>query len=97
MTPEEDDLLGAEPLGGDDPAQPDCAVADYSRGLPWADFRSQSGMVARSHHVLQGEKRRHQRVVNTDRQDDERSVRLRDTHRLSLSSVDITKAVSASV
>src|SRR6266852_2177440 len=42
MTPEEDDLLGAEPLGGDDPAQPDCAVADYSRGLPWADFRSRA-------------------------------------------------------
>ena len=44
-----------------------------------------------------GEKRRHQRVVCADRQDDECSVCLGDTHRFGLGSVDVTRAEEPSV
>jgi hypothetical protein len=97
MTTEEDDLRGSEALGGDHPAQPDCAVAHDSHALSRRDLCRQSGMVPGAHHVCQREQRRHQGVVCTDRQNDECSVGPRNTHRLALSSVDIAKAVSASV
>jgi hypothetical protein len=54
-------------------------------------------VVARPHHVRKSQKRGHQRIVFAVRQDDERSVRLRDTHRLALAAVDSVLTVPASV
>ena len=64
MAAEEDDLLGAEPLGGDHAAQADGAVADDGHGLARADLGGDGRVVARPHHVGEGEQRRHQRVVS---------------------------------
>jgi len=88
VTAQDDDLLGAEPLGGDHAAQADRTVADDSDGLPRADPRGERRVVAGSHHVRKREKRRHQCVVLPDRQDDERPVCLGDTHGLALAAVD---------
>src|SRR5829696_5750922 len=55
MTAEQDDLRGAEPLGGDHSAEPDCTVAHDSDGLSRRDLCSQSGVVPGAHHVCQRE------------------------------------------
>ena len=54
-------------------------------------------MVAGAHHVRESQKRRHQRVVLSDRQDDERSVGLRNAHRLALAAVEVRSAPEATV
>ena len=54
-------------------------------------------MVAGAHHVREGQKRRHQRVVLSDRQDDERSVGLRDAHGFALSAVELGSAPEAAM
>jgi hypothetical protein len=74
ISAEDDDLLGAEPSGSDDPAQAHGAVADHGRPLAGADLRRHGRMVARSHDIRQRQERRHQGVVGADRQDKERSV-----------------------
>ena len=56
MMPEEDDLFGAKPPGGDHAAQAHRAVADYGRGLPGADPGRDRGMMAGPHDVGEGEK-----------------------------------------
>ena len=92
-----DDLLGAEPAGGDHAAEADGAVADDRHDLAGADPGGEGGVVARSHHVREREQRRHQRVVVAHRQDDERSVRLRDAHRFALAAVELSAAPAAAV
>ena len=49
VAPEQDDLLGAEPPGGDDAAEPDRAVADDGDGLARPDLRRERRVVARPH------------------------------------------------
>jgi hypothetical protein len=55
VTAEQDDPLGAQSTGGDDPAEADRAVADDGDDLPRADLRCASGVVPRAHHVREGE------------------------------------------
>jgi hypothetical protein len=97
MMAEEDDLLGAETSGGDDTAQADGAVADNGDALATPDLRAEGRVVAGRHHVRQGEKGRHQRVVSVDREDDERAVRLGDADGFALAAVDAVIPVPASV
>jgi hypothetical protein len=98
MTAQEDDLLGAEASGGDHAAQADGSVSDNGRSLPGANLGGDRRVMTGGHHVRrQGKKRRHQRVVFADRQDDERPVCLRDAHRLALSAVDPVQAPLSSV
>src|SRR6266508_3820659 len=94
---EDDDPLRAKTAGGDYAAQPNRAVADNGHSLSWADPGGQSRVVACRHHVGEGEERRHQRVVFADRQNDERPVGLRNTHRLALPSVDAVPGPPAAV
>ena len=89
---EQDDLLGAEPLGGDHAAQADGAVADDGDRPARADPGGERRVVAGPHHVREGEQRRHQRVVLADRQRDERAVGQRDAHRLALAAVEPSRA-----
>src|SRR5438093_1923578 len=88
MTAEDDDLLGAEPAGGDHAAQADGTVSNDGDGLARADPGSEGRVVAGSHHIRKREKRRDQRVVGADWKDDERPVRLRNAHRFALAAVD---------
>ena len=97
MPAEEDDLLGAEALRGDDAAEADGAVSDDSDGLSRADFGGDGRMMARAHHVRQREERRHQRVVLADRQDEERSIGLRDADGLRLSACHLAGAEETAV
>jgi hypothetical protein len=97
MAPQDDDLLGAEAPGGDHAAQADGAVPDDGHRLPGTDLRGDSGVMARPHHVCERQKRRHQRLVGTDRQDNERPVCLRDAHRFGLCSLDVLGAEEPSV
>ena len=95
---QDDDLLGAEALGGDHAAQADRAVADDGDRLARARRRAATrGVVAGAHHVGEREQRRHQRVVLADRQRDERAVGQRDAHRLALAAVDAVAAPEAAV
>jgi hypothetical protein len=80
----DDDLLGAQALGGDHTTQPDGAVADDGHGVPGLDARHDGGVVAGAQHVGERQQRRHQRVVLADRQRVQRPVGVRDSHRLSL-------------
>jgi hypothetical protein len=73
---ENDDLLRAEAPGGDHPAQADGAVTDHGDRFSAADLGDDRGMMARTHHVREREKRWHQRVVLGDRQDEEGPIRL---------------------
>ena len=97
MAAEEDDPLGAEPLRCDHAAEADGAVPDDGRRPARRNPRVQSCVVARAHHVGEGEQRRHQRVVLVDRKSDERAVGLRDAHGLALAAVDVVGAVPAAV
>jgi hypothetical protein len=54
-------------------------------------------VVACSHHVGEGEQRRHQHVVAADRKHEEGSVCLRYAHRLTLAAVDVVRAVPATM
>jgi hypothetical protein len=51
VTAEHDDLLSAEPPGGDEAAQAHRAVPDDSDGLARTHFGCQRRVVARPHHV----------------------------------------------
>jgi hypothetical protein len=94
---EQDDLLGAEAFRGDHTAKADGAVADDSNRRAPRDLRHDRGVVTCAHHVGQGEQRWHQCVVPADRKHDKRSVRLWDTHGLTLAAVDGVRAVPAAV
>ena len=94
---EQEDPLGAETLRRDHTAQPDGAVADHGDRLAGANLRRQGRVVAGSHHVGEGQQRRHERVVRADRQDHERSLRLRNTHRFALAAVDVDVPVPAAM
>ncbi len=97
MPAEKDDLLGAESPRGDHAAQADGAVADDGDCLAGTDSGGESRVMARRHHIREGDQRSHDRVVCADRQDHERAVGLGDANRLALSSGDAVKAVPASV
>jgi hypothetical protein len=77
MAAEDDDLLSAEAPRGDHAAQADGAVTDDGDGLSSGDLRGDGRMMARAHHVREGQEGGHQRVVPADRQDDEGPIRLR--------------------
>ncbi len=47
----DDDLRGAEPLGGDHAAEPDRAVADDGNALSGTDLGHDCRVVAGAHHV----------------------------------------------
>jgi hypothetical protein len=66
----DDDLLRAAAPGGDHPAQADSAVTDDGDRLSAADLGDDCSMMARAHHIREGEKRWHQCVVLDDRQDE---------------------------
>src|SRR5215208_5033956 len=94
---EDDDLLGAEALGGDHRAQADGPVADDGHALPRADLRGDGRVVAGPHDVRERQQGGHQRVVLADRQYEERSVCLGDAHRFGLCSADVTRTEESSV
>ena len=75
MAAQDDDLLGAESLRGNDAAQTDGAVADDGHFFPGLTLAADGGVMACAHHVGERQQRRHQRVVFADRQDEERAVR----------------------
>jgi hypothetical protein len=93
----DDDLLGAEPLGGDDCAQADGAVADDRGALARSDLGDDGGVVAGAHHVRQRQQRRHERVVLADGQRVEGAVCVGDTHGLSLGCTDAVVVEKAAV
>ena len=94
---EQDDLVGAETLGGDDAAQPDRAVADDGDALPRRHARRARGVVSGAHHVRQRQQRRDQSVVLTRRERDERSVCEWHAYRLTLTAVDAVSRPPAAV
>ena len=51
MPADDDDPFRAEALRGNHAAQTNCAVSDYCNGLSRADLGSDSGVMARPHHV----------------------------------------------
>ncbi len=57
----EDDLLGAEQLGGDDRGQADRAVADHCHGCARPGSGLDRAVVAGAQHVGQGEQARQER------------------------------------
>jgi hypothetical protein len=94
---QEDDPSRAEPLGRDHAAQSDSPIPDHCHCLPRTYESPDGGVMAGSHHIRQREQRRHQRIVLLHGQDNEGSVGLWNTHRLSLAAIDIAPAVPAAV
>src|SRR5439155_17504046 len=78
MSTQHDNLLSAQALRGGDAAQANGAVTEDGCRFPAAYPGADSRMVARTHHVRQREKRRHQRVISADQQREKRSVCLGD-------------------
>jgi hypothetical protein len=84
LAAEDDDLLGAETLGGDHPAQADSTVADDGRDLAGTNAGDNGRMLAGPHHVGQRQQRGHERVVFADRERKQRAVGEGHPHRLRL-------------
>jgi hypothetical protein len=97
VTTEHDDLLGAEPPGGDDAAQAHRAVPDDSDSLARTHFGCQRRVVARPHHVRECQERRHQRVIGSYGQCDQRTIRKRDAHHFALATIELGAAPPAAV
>ena len=97
MPAHDDDLLRAEPPGGDDPAKADRAVAHDGDGAALADPGGHRGMMAGPHYVGQGQQRGHEHILLADRERVEGAVRLRDSKRLGLSPADIGRTEEAAV
>lgn len=95
--PHEHDPLGAEPLGGDHPAQADRAVPDHEHRVAAADTGGDRPVVAGGHHVRQREERRQQRGVGGHRQLDQGAVRIRHADGLALPAVDTVEPVPAAI
>lgn len=93
----EDDALGPQTLGGDHRTQADRAVPDDQHRVPWADAGRDGTVVARGHHVRQGQQGGQQRRVGGDGQLDQGAVGVRDAHRLALAAVDTVESVPAAV
>jgi len=97
VTAQHDDPLGAEPARGDDAAQADRAVPDDRHDLARADFGSQCGVMPRPHHVRECQERRHQRVIGSYGQCDQRPIGQRDPHRFALAAIELGAAPPAAV
>jgi hypothetical protein len=80
----DDDLIGAQALGGDHPAQPDGAVPDDRDRVPGLHARHHRGVVSGIQYVGERQQRRHQPVVLAHRQRVQRPVRQRHPHGLGL-------------
>jgi len=76
----QDDLLRAEPLRRDHPAQADRAVADDRGRLTRANLGRDRRVVAGAHHVGERQQRGQQCVIRTDRQDEQRPIGLGHPH-----------------
>src|SRR5712691_421104 len=88
VTAEDDDLLRTETTGGNDTAETHRAITDYGGDLARAHIRPERRVMARAHHVGEGEERRHESVVRADGKRDQRSVRQRDADRLALAAIE---------
>src|SRR5215207_7155082 len=97
VTAEDDDLLGTEPLGGDDGAEADGPVADDRGALAGCDPGDDGGVVAGAHDVRERQQRRQERVVLADRQRVERAVCVGHSHGLSLGCADAVVVEEAAV
>ncbi len=93
------DPLGAEALGGEDPAQADRAVADDGHGGALADAGAEGGVVAGAHHVGQGQQAGQQLVVGDGLggQLHEGAVGVRDADGLALAAVEADRAPETAV
>ena len=89
MAAHDDDLLGAEALGGDHAAQADGAVANHRDALARADRGGNRRVVPGAHHVGEREQRGQQRLVGLRREHVEGAVGLRDAEGLGLSAVGV--------
>ena len=93
----EDDLLGAEPLGGQHRAQSDRAVADDGHRRSRPHPGGHGAVVAGAEHVGQRQQRRHQRRILRDRKLHQRALRLRNAHGFALAGVDAPGAPATTV
>src|SRR5512142_1463634 len=64
----DDNLLGAEPFGSDDAAQPDSSIPDDGDFASATDSSRDGGMVAGAHYIREGQQARYQRAVLAHRQ-----------------------------
>ena len=94
---EDDDLLGAQALGGDHTTKPDRTIADDCDALSGADAGDDSGVVAGAHDVGERQQRWHERVVLTNRQHEQRAICIWDPQRLGLRAVLAVVAEEAAV
>ena len=81
---EDDDPLGAEPLGGDHAAESDGPVADHRHRLARFDAGDHRRVVTGAEHVGQGQEGGHQRLVRIARQRVQGPVCLGNPQRLGL-------------
>jgi hypothetical protein len=93
----DDDLLGAEALGGDHRARADGAVADDRGALARRDLGDDRGVMPGAQDVGEREQRRHERVVLADRQRVQGPVSERDAQGLCLGAVGPVAAEEADV
>jgi hypothetical protein len=93
----EDDLLGAQPSGGQDRRQSHRAVADHRHRRALVDAGGHGTVVAGAEHVRQGEQGRQQLGILTDGQLDQRALGLRDAYGLALAAVHAVGPPQAAV
>ncbi|GMA23368.1 hypothetical protein GCM10025864_11270 [Luteimicrobium album] len=88
VTAHGDDALRAEAGRGEDPAEPDRAVADDHNGRAGPDAGTDGRVVPGRHHVGQGEEVGDERVVDGSGDPDERPLREGQADVLALGAVD---------
>ena len=87
VSTEHDDLLGAEPAGGDHAAESNRAVAHDRDALSGSHSSRERGVMSGPHHIRQRQQRWHQRRVVSDRQGDQRAVGERHAHGFALTAI----------
>ena len=97
MAPEDDDLLGAEALGGNHAAKANRPVADDGHRLPGTDLGDYGRVLAGAHHVGEGQQGGQPGVVLRHRERNECPVGLGNAKRLGLGPADLASTKEATV
>src|SRR5258706_1454987 len=93
----QNDLLCTEAFGGNHTAQANCPATDNSHGLAGTNPGGHGCMVARCHHIGQGDKRGHQRMIFAYWKRKECAIRPWDTHCLPLSAIKFCATPKTSI
>src|SRR5436190_1862403 len=97
MATQNNNLLSAKSLGGNDSAQSYSSIANNGHAVSWSHFRDDRRVVSGAHHVREREQRRHERLICVRANWEKRSICQRNPHRFGLCSSDFCRPEKSAV